>query len=299
MECISQIEVIKMKAFMSYNNLTTNNANFDFEGKLATLWFDNLLLGINDDVVKKALESVAEEEHWSIDTFREMRKIQVSSENILPSVTFLDESIIEDDYFKVATDVMKDKYADFLMNSKSYGSSMHEIAWGGLGIASAVKYWTLLNAKENCTFLPMDIEKQMLEKVFVSSTNVEFSNFSDIITAMIPDISKYSWDEIIEIRHHNYWTQFRKKITELSKSIGDTKLAQDILDEIIRKDLIEMVYHFRPQVTKNIVKGVACNIPLPIPINPLSVVCTSSDLLKEIDFEKKYGWIYFYLDNYN
>ena len=64
-----------------------------------------------------------------------------------------------------------------------------------------------------------------------------------------------------------------------------------------RKDLIEMAQHFRPQVTKNIVKGVVSNIPLPIPINPVSVVCTGYDIMKEIDFDKKYGWIYFYLDN--
>ena len=137
----------------------------------------------------------------------------------------------------------------------------------------------------------------MLGKVFGSTTDMGYSNFSDIITAIIPDISEYSWDEIIEIRHHNYWTQFRKKLTELSESIEDKKLGQDILEEIVRKDLIEMAQRFRPQVTKNIVKGVVSNIPLPIPINPVSVVCTGYDIMKEIDFDKKYGWIYFYLDN--
>lgn len=102
----------------------------------------------------------------------------------------------------------------------------------------------------------------------------------------MPDISEYSWDEIIEIRHHNYWTQFRKKLTELSENVGDKMLGKDILEEIVRKDLVEMVQHFRPQVTKNIVKGVVSNIPLPIPINPMSVVCTGHDIKKEINFEK-------------
>ena len=83
----------------------------------------------------------------------------------------------------------------------------------------------------------------------------------------------------------------------MSESIGDKKLGQDILEEVIKKDLIEMVQHFRPQVTKNTVKGVVSNIPLPILINPVSVVCTGYDIMKEIDFDKKYGWIYFYLDN--
>lgn len=282
---------------MSYNNLTMNNANFNLEGKLATLWFDNLLLGTDKEHVEKVMEAVAEKEQWRNDTFKEMKKVQISSETLLPSINFIDESIIEDDYFQVAANVLKDKYAKELSSPITYGGAMHEIVWGGFGIANSVKYWTLLNAKENCTFLPMDMEQQMLGKVFGSMADMKYSNFSDIITAIIPDICEYSWDEIMEIRNHNYWTQFRKKITELSKSIEDKKLRQDILEEIFRKDLIEMAQHFRPQVTKNIVKGVVSNIPLPIPINPVSVVCTGYDIMKEIDFEKKYGWIYFYLDN--
>ena len=221
-------------------------------------------------------------EHWSVDTFKEMKKVQISSETLLPSISFMDESIIEDDYFKVAADVFKDKYAKELSSPKTYGGAMHEIVWGGFGIANSVKYWTLLNAKANCTFLPMDMEQQMLGKVFGSTTDKGYSNFSDIITAIIPDISEYSWDEIIEIRHHNYWTQFRKKLTELSESIEDKKLGQDILEEIVRKDLIEMAQRFRPQVTKNIVKGVVSNIPLPIPINPVSVVCTGYDIIPSL-----------------
>lgn len=286
-----------MKAFMSYNNLVINNANFSLEGKLATLWFDNLLLGIGKELVEKVMEDVAEKEHWSVATFKEMKKIQISSECLLPSVSFMDESIIEEDYFKVATDILENKYAKELSNPVTYGGAMHEISWGGFGVANSVKYWKLLNAKENCTFLPMDLEQQMLGKVFGSTMDMKYDSFSDIIIAIIPDISEYSWDEIIEIRHHSYWTQFRKKLTELSESIGDKKLGQDILEEVIKKDLIEMVQHFRPQVTKNIVKGVVSNIPLPIPINPVSVVCTGYDIMKEIDFDKKYGWIYFYLDN--
>lgn len=287
----------KVKAFMSYNNLAINNANFSLEGKLATLWFDNLLLGTGEELVEKVMEDVAEKEHWSVDTFKEMKKIQISSESLLPSISFMDESIIEDDYFKVATDILEDKYANELSNPATYGGAMHEISWGGFGVANSVKYWTLLNAKENCTFLPMDLEQQMLGKVFGSTTDMNYGNFSDIITAIIPDISEYSWDEIIEIRHHSYWSQFRKKLTDLSESAGDTKLEQELLEEIVRRDLAEMAQHFRPQVAKNIVKGIMSNIPLPIPINPVSVVCTGHDIMKEIDFDKKYGWIYFYLDN--
>lgn len=50
-----------------------------------------------------------------------------------------------------------------------------------------------------------------------------------------------------------------------------------------------MAWHFRPQLTKKIVKGAVSNIPLPIPINPASVVCSDYDIIKEIDFGKNMG----------
>lgn len=286
-----------MKAFMSYNNLDINNANFGFEWKLATLWFDTLLLGAPKELVGKVIESVAEEEGWNRDTLKEMKKIQISSELLLPSIVFFDESIIDDDYFDIACSEVKYKYVKKSINHETNNYIKREMAWESLGIANTVKYWTLLNAKEKCTFLTMDVEKQMLEKIFGSTTYAEYNNFKEIITATIPDISEYTWDEIIDIRNHKYWEQFRNKITELSENHEDKKIRQDILEEIVRKDLIEMVQYFRPQVNKNIVKGVISNIPLPIPINPLSVASTGYDLIKEIDFEKKYGWLYFYLDN--
>ena len=286
-----------MKAFISHNNLEINNASFSVEGKLATLWFDNLLLGTTKELVEKVIEDVGEREHWSNDTLKEMKKIQISSELLLPSVKFMDESIIEDDYFESAVSIMRNNYEKELSDPKIYTDAMNEVLWGGFGIANAVKYWTLLNAKENCTFLPMDKEEQILKKLFENVPDSNYNNFNNVITAMIPDISEYSWDEIIEIRHHKYWTQFRKKLTELSESVQDKKLRQDILEEIVQKDLVEMVQCFRPHVAKNIVKGIVSNIPLPIPINPVSVVCTGYDIVKEIDFNKKYGWMYFYLDN--
>lgn len=282
---------------MSIVNLLVNNANFSLEGKLATLWFDSLMLGTDKESVEKVIEDVAEKECWSNDTLKTMKKIQVSSEQLLPSVRFIDEEVIHEDYFDVAVNIFKNKYAEELSNPETYGGAIHEICWNSFGVTDAVKYWTLLNAKENCVFLPMDMEHQMLKKLFQKTSDRKFENFSEIITAIIPDISNYSWDEIIEIRHHDYWTKFRKKLAELSDETEDKKLSKEIFEEIVKKDLIEMAQHFRPHVSSNIVKGVVSNIPLPIPINPISILCTGADIKKEIDFDKKYGWIYFYLDN--
>lgn len=282
---------------MSMLNLLMNNANFAAEGKFASLWFDQLLLSADDELIESVIHDVADREHWNQDTIKEILKIHVSSTKVIPNVKFIDDDIIEDSNYKMTTQILKEHYATELASPDFYAGAMHEVIMGGAGITSSVKYWMLLNAKENCTFLPMDLERKMLQHMFYDEKNIGYSNFSNIISGVIPDISEYSWDEIIELRNHPYWEQFRNKISELSDEYLDKDTACEIFNEIICKDLIEMAKNLRPQIGKSLVKGMICNIPLPIPINPVSVICTGHDIAKEIDFKKKYGWLYFYLDN--
>ena len=282
---------------MSMLNLLMNNASLLAEGKLASLWFDQLLLAADDKLMKSVVYGMADREHWNQDTIKEILKIQVSSTKIIPNVKFVDDDMIEDSHYKMATQLLKENYADELASPDFYAGAMHEVIMGGAGIASSVKYWMLLNAKENCTFLPMDCERKLLQQMFHDEKNIGYSNFSNIISSVIPDISEYSWDEIIELRNHPYWKQFRNKISDLSDEYLDKDTACEIFNEVICKDLVEMAKNLRPQIGKSLVKGMICNIPLPIPINPVSVICTGHDIAREIDFKRKYGWLYFYLDN--
>ena len=60
--------VKNLKAFMSNLSLLMNNASFERDGKLATLWFDELLLRANDEIIRKSIEYVAEKERWNSNT---------------------------------------------------------------------------------------------------------------------------------------------------------------------------------------------------------------------------------------
>ena len=61
-----------MNAYMSSADLLVNNANFSFKGKLATLWFDKLLLGADKKLVDEVIMNMAEEEQWKSDTYKEI-----------------------------------------------------------------------------------------------------------------------------------------------------------------------------------------------------------------------------------
>lgn len=285
-----------MQAYMSLLNLFMNDANIEKDGKLATLWFDKLLLGVDDDLINKTISYVADREKWSKDTLQELLKIQVSSKSLLPDISFFDESINKDKSFDTAIQIMSSKYEKELECPKTRGGAMHEVAMSATGIATTVKYWTLLNAKSSCTFLPMELEQQMLKKLFSDTVDGNFESFSNVMAGTIPDVSNYSWDKIIEMRHHEFWKAFRNKITALSDSYADEVLSKEIFNEIVNKDLKEMAQQLRPNIKTDIAKCVFSNFPLPIPVNPVSIVCSGRDILKEINFKKKYGWIYFYLD---
>lgn len=285
-----------MNAYMSMQNLMMNNANFETEGKLATLWFDELLLPADDSLIRSVINDVAQKEKWSKDTLNEVLKIQVTSTKLVPRTLF-SEDIVNDSKFEASVQIYKEHYRKELASSDTYAGAMHEITWASAGTTDSVKYWMLLNAKERCTFLPMTFERQLLQKIFVKEGNAQFSNFSNIISSFIPDITEYSWDEIIDLRCHPYWVKFRAKLSELSDENLDPQIAREIFNEVLCKDMTEMVQNMKPQIGRSIIKGTICNIPLPIPINPISVICTGRDILKEIDFKKKYGWLFFYFDN--
>lgn len=286
-----------MKAYISWLGLMQNNTNFGAEGKLASLWFDQLLLGADERLLEKVFNHMATQEHWSSDTKNELMKIQISSQVLMPEITFVDNELLEENICETAYDIMRDSYAKDIEIQNYYSGEIHEIVRGGAAITRTVKYWMLLNAKERCTFLPLKLEREMLQKIFNTGVSEGFANFTNIMTGIIPDISEYSWNEIIELRNHHYWEQFRKKISALNSDRLDSMTAHEVFNEVVYKDLVEMAKNLRPTVKSNIVKGVISNIPLPIPFNPVSLICTGSDIIKEIDFEKRYGWLYFYIDN--
>jgi len=79
----------KLKSYMTFMNLAGSNSIFRLQGKLATLWFDEIVLQVPYNSIPSVLEKVAAEEGWAKSTLDEILKIQVSANKYIPEYSML------------------------------------------------------------------------------------------------------------------------------------------------------------------------------------------------------------------
>ena len=105
------------------------------------------------------------------------------------------------------------------------------------------------------------------------------------IEVSIPSVSNLSWGNVFELREHHAVEAFRNWYNEL----GSTESRGGITE-----GLWEAFSEVIPNVKGTIVKGIASNVPLPIPINPLSVGLAIKDVSDAHQFQKKHSVTIFF-----
>ncbi len=110
------------------------------------------------------------------------------------------------------------------------------------------------------------------------------------------DFGILSWDEIIELRKSEFVKDFRFHmftwINEFYKT-NDVDEFQKKINKFINTAKFDFIDRHEPDVSKSIISGIIDNIPLPIPVNPISVLSTISDIRKESKERKEFGWLFF------
>jgi len=271
-------------------------------GKLATLWFDELILQVpTSDFVEFFLHQVPGEPS-DPDVLRELERIWVPVHKYQKDYSFLSEPWHSDhqSLVKIVKDITKEE-----IKKESPGVSetdfafRYDFAREGAGLLDTMNLWLNLKSKRACTFLPVWREHLVLQRLFSNAVAKKpFDLFSDIFTYEIPNLEAYPWERIIELRYHPFFESFRRKLTELCDRIEleGSKFNRDFVEKVIIKDMKEMIRLFRPRPSLTLVKAIVCDVPLPIPVNPFSILSSLLDLKQQRDISKKYGWLYFLLD---
>ena len=114
----------------------------------------------------------------------------------------------------------------------------------------------------------------------------------------MPDYGAVSWDRLIDLRHHRYIEAFREKVNEMHNmaKVNDQKSVLEIAQEIKNQDLVEIARITRPNSRTNIVKMFVSNVPLPVPVNPLSLLFGIQEVTSGKKMVDRFGWLYFLLD---
>jgi hypothetical protein len=110
------------------------------------------------------------------------------------------------------------------------------------------------------------------------------------------DFGKLSWDEIIILRKSDFLKDFRKKIFEWTNeylTLNNQQEFQLKIDKYIEDAKFEFIEKQQPKLFKTILTGITGNIPLPIPVNPVSVLASVQQIKNEMNNKKDYGWLFF------
>lgn len=290
-----------IKGYASWLNLATNAFPFNKTGKLALLWFDELILQVPDQsLIEKAVDYFTKTERCSQKTVDEFFQCLVPISTHINNYKFLStpyESSMPE-IIDVSIHVTKEetkKYAPLISDDDP--GYIHEVAWASAGLIESVNLWTELNERFPCAFLAIDREQRVIDEVFFPKKEYEYRTFAEIITSQIPDFSQFTWERILDLRHHQYFENFRAKVAEIHHHLSDGQVVKEVVDEIILADLQEMVRRFRPNVGGSFLKALGSNLPLPTIINPISAGLSAYETYRAIDTSKRYGWLYFLLDN--
>ena len=276
-----------MKAYMSLDKLF-NDEHYERTAKIAALWFDKVMI-----------QSFSKS--FYVDYLTEETSISEESINVLREV-FVD--IVEPiNIYKINTsdkillETSKRIVSDYI--GKDYIGKEREVYLTSNFITYCIEKWKWLNSMEKYAYIGKKPESEIIKTLYTEPYVGRSRSITESIDILIPEVSELSWDKVVELRNHRFVESFRKKISELIEHVesGDQDVTHDILDELVNKSIKEVFSLFEPNIVKQIIKGIASNCPLPIPVNPVSVASAAADVYKDYILKKKYGWLFFYVEN--
>ena len=286
-------------AFISYSSAIFQDIYGSF-GKTASIFFDRIIIQVpRDDFLEKIFDRQVEDKELTQEIADALKQIWIPVHSILPEYQFLDNPWENEDkiLIEIASDVT-------IANTKGGDESIdvnhpgfrHEVAWAGAGLIDAVVTWNCVHSISPCTILPDSRERNVIERLFgLTQPSEDVTLFNEITENEIPGFASYQWEKVVEMRSSQFLENFRKKLSELLylTQKSDNKSALEILKEIELKDLRELAKSVEPSKQSTIIKSILSNIPLPIPINPISVGIGIKDVRDSFDRKDRFGWLYF------
>jgi hypothetical protein len=149
-----------------------------------------------------------------------------------------------------------------------------------------------LNTSEPCAFLSDRRESNVVCEVFQTvQPPGESQVFQEAVLIAVPNAAVLSWERVLELRRHPYLEQFRRKITELNKSlhINDTTAIREAVQQVELHDLRALARLVEPSQKTTILKSIVSNIPLPIPVNPVSIGIGLKEIRDTYEKRQKFG----------
>ena len=110
------------------------------------------------------------------------------------------------------------------------------------------------------------------------------------------DFGTLSWNDIVILRKSGFVNDFREKIfewTEEYKNGVDNNEVEKKIDKFIDDAKFDFIEKRKPNLIKSFLTGILGNIPLPIPLNPISLYSSGEQTLSDKRVNATFGWLLF------
>lgn len=277
-----------MKAYVTLGELFSEPDDLLMRCKIALLWFDNLLIQSFPN-------------NFYVDYLLEEYKISNKYERFLrefiidypETIDIYKQQSKNNKLLNVTDQVLRDYFeGEYIGKERDIFLEKNCITYG-------VEKWAELNMTEPYAFIGRKVEQKIIRNTFFEK-NGDKEDMIEFVNMTLPNLKNMSFEKIIEMRNHPYLESFRITLNELHQNIKDTdKLnVQELFLELVNKNIKEVFSLFKPSVSKQMIKGIVCNLPMPIPVNPISIIASMGDVAKDIKLKNTYGWLFFYMDNF-
>ncbi len=193
------------RAFLSWENLFRDKLN-DFGGRLATVWFDEVILQTpRQDMIEAVLDRFVCSGDMNSSTADQLLKCWLPIQTLLPDYRFLenafesDNKVLKNIAYDVTSEFTKKNHPDVTDSNPGF---IHEVAMAGAGLIDTISAWSTINEREGCTLLANERESAAIDKVFSVVKQSGIDAFSEIASARIPNMQSLSWERIVDLRNH-------------------------------------------------------------------------------------------------
>ena len=265
--------------------------------KLAVIWFDELLVewnvaGLRNSVLPRAIDAG----EMSVDIADRFGALCTDAYGFIDTSVLL-PWVIDSPGRNVLNHAI-DFVAQCNIPSGDSGKSAAD-HFAYLRAAVSLATWHSLNANRTCSLLATPIEDNVISKVTAAASEANgFHLFHEVSTVRIPDLTSLPWDRVLEIREHPHAESFRARMRRLAADIhgGEYSDSIEAFEEIERRDLREIARLCQPAPLSALFRMITGNIPLPLPVNPISLWIGAREVRRERRMQETFGWIYFLMD---
>ncbi|WP_133255962.1 hypothetical protein [Rhodopseudomonas palustris] len=188
------------------------------------------------------------------------------------------------DSLKNATRAVVERLYQTSLAEDSGPAGYEAYKYGGY-IMSDILYWRQFFPR--ASFLGDTASEDILRHIAVGD-QLQGPIWTDV---EIPGFNGLSWDDVAELRQSDYLKAFRTKFFQLSNAGRSSRIMDEYRDALER-----LADYCRPKVGRNVLLGVLGNIPLPIPINPISIGSSVQTVAKDLRMKSEFGWAFFVRD---